>query len=544
MTGIDRLSGLCGPCTHFTVHAYWSTQAAAVGIANPVLPVACPDIFMKGENISPNRQGSKRLHRRKSVIGFSAARNTLDIAAAEAEATMDSDDDDDDLDDLDALEPAIIVPPPPSPDNPKSFVRRKSVLPQDIQVVMALENYQTHELRTESNKQLRRVNSGREGFAHTEERTASTHDMDISDDAAQGYLDVTSGDLDADGDDDGEQALTGFSAGVSDGSSGSPSNESNTNAGAGMMGWTTNIDDSPSTTGCWFTKRKAGAFGRSRKRWFLLDELNRKIAYYVDDISGKVIGPNDVRGMIEVNAIASVVVKGKVLVIKTGSRTFQLTAATGLVSQEWKRKLDEMAAEGSINRAGRQDSVYGFGSGDELNKVGDDAEPVNDAGEIIQGARGSNSLGGMYGAGQTISPQVSASLLQFQQDQQPEPEPTSPKPKKSGGKKKKGATPTRAGNAGPVMESWNVGTVNKANCEAAVVAANNGDFLLRSLKNGKMILCVNDAGNAVNFTIKRNDVSHRPFRFASHCLQPLSLFLLIVSRFLYTVQTNLHTKRR
>merc|ERR1711935_402150 len=32
-----------------------------------------------------------------------------------------------------------------------------------------------------------------------------------------------------------------------------------------------------------------------------------------------------------------------------------------------------------------------------------------------------------------------------------------------------------------------------------------GDFLLRSLKNGKMILCVNDNGSAVNFTIKRND---------------------------------------
>ena len=56
------------------------------------------------------------------------------------------------------------------------------------------------------------------------------------------------------------------------------------------------------------------------------------------------------------------------------------------------------------------------------------------------------------------------------------------------------------------MESWNVGVVNKARCEAAVVAGNNGDFLLRSLKNGKMILCVNDNGSAVNFTIKRNDV--------------------------------------
>ena len=66
--------------------------------------------------------------------------------------------------------------------------------------------------------------------------------------------------------------------------------------------------------------------------------------------------------------------------------------------------------------------------------------------------------------------------------------------------------PTREANAGPSMESWHVGVVNKAQCEAAVVAGNNGDFLLRSLKNGKMILCVNDNGSAVNFTIKRNDV--------------------------------------
>ena len=367
---------------------------------------------MKGENISPNRQGSKRLHRRKSVVGFSAARNSGDIAAAAADAELDSDEEDGIDLDAEVEDVVVVVPPPASPDNPKSFVRRKSVLPQDIQVVQALEDYQTHELRADASKGLRRVDSGRVGFASSPKKNnvASTHDVDaddLADDTAQGYLDVTSGEgMDADNDsDEGEQTLTGFSSGETAASDASPTISSGGgDTGNDMMGWggIAHIDDAPSTAGAWFTKRKAAAFGRSRKRWFILDELNRKIMYYVDDVTGKVPGPTDVRGMIELKTIKSATAKDKVLVIATTTRTFQLTATTSLITAEWKKKIDELN-KSSISRD-RDKSVYGFGSGDELNKGADDSgaadTPVltidmghDGNGELVQGNLGSNSLG-------------------------------------------------------------------------------------------------------------------------------------------------------
>ena len=47
--------------------------------------------------------------------------------------------------------------------------------------------------------------------------------------------------------------------------------------------------------------------------------------------------------------------------------------------------------------------------------------------------------------------------------------------------------------------------MKKAAVEKAVVAANNGDFLVRRIKTGgKAVVCINDGGNAQNFTIECN----------------------------------------
>ena len=48
--------------------------------------------------------------------------------------------------------------------------------------------------------------------------------------------------------------------------------------------------------------------------------------------------------------------------------------------------------------------------------------------------------------------------------------------------------------------AWYVGTVDREDCDKAVVAANNGDFLVRlNSKGDKYVICVNDKGTTQNF---------------------------------------------
>lgn len=392
-----------------TIQAMAQKNAAAHGIAvqttTPTIPTACPDIFMKGENISPLRQAN-RLHRRKSVLEVAPHRNPDDIAAAEAEANANSDDDGDDGggDGGDGT----IIPMPPSPTE-KSFIRRKSILPQAEEVKAALEEYQQHDLENAAPaKGLQRVVSGRHGFA-------STHDDD----------DVSreSGGGDADGGFDGFDGTDEISADA---------------VVSGNVDWSppgsSASADGPSTAGCYLVKRKAGTFGRSRRRWFAIDAPNSRIVYHVDKPGNSSQEP---RGFIPIDKGVSVSVAGKQLIVKTPKRTFSLAATTSIVPQEWEQTLTKII----------------------------EAPPPSISG---------NALGGTYGAGTSIAPSTSASLLNFE-----------------GG--------------GESNEAWDVGVMKKAAVEKAVVAANNGDFLVRRIKTGgKAVVCINDGGKAQNFTVECN----------------------------------------
>lgn len=389
------------------IHAMAQKNAAAHGIAVqatvPTIPAACPDIFMKGENISPLRQAN-RLHRRKSVLEVAPHRNPDDIAAAEAEANANSDDDDDGGGD------GVIVPMPSSPTQ-KSFIRRKSILPQAEEVKAALEKYQQHDLENAAPAiGLQRVVSGRHGFA-------STHDADDANHASGG------GDGDADG------GFTGF------GGTGEISADA---VVSGDVDWSppgsSASADEPSTAGCYLVKRKAGTFGRSRRRWFAIDAPNSRIVYHVEKPGDSSQEP---RGFIPIDKGVSVSVAGKQLILKTPKRTFSLAATTSIVPQEWAQTLAKII----------------------------EAPPPSISG---------NALGGTYGAGTSISPSTSASLLNFE-----------------GG--------------GQSNEAWDVGVMKKAAVEKAVVAANNGDFLVRRIKTGgKAVVCINDGGKAQNFTVECN----------------------------------------
>jgi len=395
-----------------TIQAMAQKNAAAHGIAvqttTPTIPTACPDIFMKGENISPLRQAN-RLHRRKSVLEVAPHRNPDDIAAAEAEANANSDDDGDDGggDGGDGGD-GTIIPMPPSPTE-KSFIRRKSILPQAEEVKAALEEYQLHDLENAAPaKGLQRVVSGRHGFA-------STHDDD----------DVSreSGGGDADGGFDGFDGTDEISADA---------------VVSGNVDWSppgsSASADGPSTAGCYLVKRKAGTFGRSRRRWFAIDAPNSRIVYHVEKPGDSSQEP---RGFIPIDKGVSVSVAGKQLILKTPKRTFSLAATTSIVPQEWEQTLTKII----------------------------EAPPPSISG---------NALGGTYGAGTSIAPSTSASLLNFE-----------------GG--------------GESNEAWDVGVMKKAAVEKAVVAANNGDFLVRRIKTGgKAVVCINDGGKAQNFTVECN----------------------------------------
>eukprot|EP00729_Bicosta_minor_P000405 gene405-15874_t len=341
-----------------TIQAMAQKNAAARGIAvqatMPTIPTACPDIFMKGENISPLRQAN-RLHRRKSVL--------------------------------------------------ESFIRRKSILPQAEEVKAALEEYQQHDLENAAPaKGLQRVVSGRHGFA-------STHDDDDANRASGG------GDGDADG------GFTGFDG----------TDEISADAVvSGDVDWSppgsSASADGPSTAGCYLVKRKAGTFGRSRRRWFAIDAPNSRIVYHVEKPGDSSQEP---RGFIPIDKGVSVSVAGKQLILKTPKRTFSLAATTSIVPQEWEQTLTKII----------------------------EAPPPSISGNAL---------------GTSISPSTSASLLNFE-----------------GG--------------GQSNEAWDVGVMKKAAVEKAVVAANNGDFLVRRIKTGgKAVVCINDGGNAQNFTIECN----------------------------------------
>ena len=388
------------------IQAMAESNASAHGLVltvMPSLPTACPDVFMKGENISPHRQAN-RLHRRKSVLEVAPQRNPDDVAAAEAEANADSDDDE--------SEDGTIVPIPPSPTE-KSFIRRRSILPQAEEVKAALEEYQQHDLANAAPvKGLQRVVSGRHGFA-------STHDDDnVSRQSDGGHADA---DADAGFDGFGATELSMDPEPVVDG-------------GADWIPPGNAAASKSSADGCYLVKRKAGTFGRSRRRWFAIDTPNSRIIYHVnkpDDAS------QEPRGFIPLDKTVSVSVAGKQIVVKTANRTFSLAATTSVVPQEWLQLLNQII----------------------------DAPPPTISG---------NALGGTYGAGPSIAPSTSASLINF-------------------------------GGAEGGNELWDVGVMKKSPCEMAVVAANNGDFLVRRIKaGGKAVVCINDGGKAQNFTIPCN----------------------------------------
>jgi serine/threonine-protein phosphatase 2A regulatory subunit B' len=334
------------------IEAAAKARAAEIGFTIDLVPsmaVACPDIYMKGENISPNRAGGtgSKMHRRKSVLAVQDLRNPEDVAAAEAEAEADSDDDEG------GGEDDVVPPVPPSPSE-KSFVRRKSMLPTDLQVKRALESYEAHDLTTPSESGSGEAESAGggdgadsdddSGDGSSSKSYASTHDTpDVG--ASPG------------GGGGGDAQFDGFGADADSSAADAAG------AGAGGVKRRGRGVDHPCTKGCWLTKRKSGTFGRTRRRWFAIDVDTHAIVYYVEEPA---VG-EEPRGRIPLNSDVKVTASGKQLVVHTPSRTFSLAATKSLVPIEWEKTLTRLLHSPRPHKPSATGSEFsGFGDGGSL----------------------------------------------------------------------------------------------------------------------------------------------------------------------------------
>ena len=183
---------------------------------------------------------------------------------------------------------------------------------------------------------LQRVVSGRKGFATTRDDGADGigdgfgTEAEATEAAAENQINSF---LDADAEQDAEQD-------------------------AGLVDWSPPpvTDGALSTAGVYLVKRKGGAFGRSRRRWFAIDEANRRIVYHVDKQAGD--AAQEPRGFIPLDRSVKVSVLGKQLIVATPSRTFSLAASTTIVPQEWHHTLSKIieAPGSSLSPSGSSSS--------------------------------------------------------------------------------------------------------------------------------------------------------------------------------------------
>lgn len=538
-----------------------NAKKAGIELPKPEIPKKCPDVFMKGENISPHRQGSNRRHKRKVH-----SENDKDIAAAQAAEAAElqgSDDDDDEFEDN------TIVPAALSPDQQNKLVRRKSMLPSDVEVVAALEAYRpSHKLvRVNSGKDFLAPENDDDDYDDNDDDDDDEIDVDDIDDDSQlaGFgTEVSTSEVGLDGSDFDDDSTTrtqsplppqfteDFDDGLDDGPAQDNNNNQNNNYmrngdhnnhinhvhsngarinnGLGMdddmddddsdfAGWA--VAEPPSTSGCWMVKRRSGTFKRSRRRWFVIDDSNLRIVYYIDRPSKQFEEP---RGVILFYNIKSISSSGKQLIVVTDERTFTLSAATSVITQAWEKHL--VAALQSLHaRQGKANPPPPL----DLNGNGNNHNNHDNN----HNANGSGDITGKYGRkSQTLAKSSSSALLLFDDDLQSptssgqaspdfaigfdavgvDPEDEAVLPPKKGGRNSLRRSITNDEDrgtlvaAGPTGSEWLVVGMSKADCEGFVTAANHGDFLVRTSKdNTKYIVCVNDHGKAANYTVKRNE---------------------------------------
>jgi serine/threonine-protein phosphatase 2A regulatory subunit B' len=423
----------------------------------PKAPAYTPDIFMKGETTSPKRQ--VRQHRRQSVVALAPMRNQADVKAIKAAEHMDSDDDDDDDDSSSSLS-SMVAPVRNKP----GLIRQKSVV--------VLPNA---------------ANTAKE---------LDTHDYDAD------LADVEPTPPNSPNSRDAEYANTHDAPPPRP-----PPQESPPPQSSEEDEWIP-LDVEPSCTdGCWMVKRKSGMFKRSRRRWFVIERDAFRVAYYIAG-PGKPDGPDSgpAKGFIMFSDILELGTDRRQLFLVTASRRFALTSDTSLITNQWAQALG-----GALQNHDAQERI-----------IGEEEEP-----EIKFGAGSENgsppSSGADYGGFGFEFPPSSPGTS----DDAPPDDLRSPRGSSSDLTREKSISGLqrslsveskedgRLANAGGDTD-WFAGRISKADCEAAVSGANEGDFLVREMKvGGKYVVCVNDAGQPANYTIKKDPTNDNMYKYGS-----------------------------
>ena len=434
----------------------------AIGVVEtPKAPAYCPDIFMKGETTSPKRQ--IRQHRRQSVVALAPMRNQQDVKAIEAAEHMDSDEDEDD----DGLS-SMVAPVRNKP----GLIRQKSVLVLPNAATTARE-LETHDYDDD----LPDVQPTPPTSPDGTQKYANTHDVPPPRPA--------------------------------------PKQTPVAPASSEEEEWMP-LDVEPACTdGCWMVKRKSGMFKRSRSRWFVIERDAFRVAYYTAG-PGKADGPDsaNAKGFIMFSDILELGTDRRQLFLVTASRRFALTSATSLITNQWAQALGA-----ALQNHDAEERIIGEEEEPEI-QFGGDAESGGDrSGGASPGGKSSDYSGFGFespppspGSGDEAPPDDLRSPRGSSSDLTREKSISGLKRSLSVDSVEDGRLADAGGDT-----TWFAGKISKADCEAAVSNAKEGDFLVREMMktSGKYVVCVNDAGQPANYTIKKDPTNDNMYKYGS-----------------------------